>query len=130
LHDISNEHIDVTRVSSDQNIDELLQDLFALQIWTIQTQDAIANARVEQKQINIAIARTKEFENGEMVSDETSMDAENRVFRTGDRVVITNSIKGSNYKEGVMTPVVGKRIHLRTSNGFYPWRVAKNLRFA
>jgi transcription antitermination factor NusG len=135
---------------SDEDLDRLLEDLFHLNIRTIQTLDSITAIRIQQRgrifealqqaqhtqQPNCppAEVRPTGFSSEAEVThtEGSSSEVENKQsFRPGDRVIITNGfLRGTHNKEAIVTKIKGERIHLKTSDGFYTWRIAKNIRFA
>jgi transcription antitermination factor NusG len=135
---------------SDEDLDSLLEDLFHLNIRTIQTLDSIASIRAQQRgRILEALQQAQHTQqynhpSSEVIPVEGSSEAEvthtegsssevenKQSFRPGDRVIITNGfLRGTHNKEAIVTKIKGDRIHLKTSDGFYTWRIAKNIRFA
>ena len=106
------------------SIEQLIEKLRALQLETARTIELLELARgAEDRNQQRRADRTPTA-----VATPVSTDATNNNFNVGDRVIITNRVRGNHDRRATVISVANNRVTFRTDDGHRTWRAPGNLR--
>ena len=106
------------------SVEQLIEKLRALQLETARTIELLELARGdEDRNRQRRASRTPT-----VVATPVATPVTNTNFSVGDRVIITNRVRGNHDRRATVTSVSDNRVTFRTDDGHHTWRAPGNLR--